>query len=74
MSDAIVEQQYGPAARKPKELTLSEMIYNNREAGVQYIPGDLRTCLVQREMARHGFTEKQALAEILAFSKCSLDG
>jgi len=69
MTDTIMESQCGIAARRPKELTISEMIHNNREAGSPYIPGDLRACLVEREMARHGFTEEQALAEILAFSR-----
>ena len=69
MTDTIMEPQSGAEARRPKELTISEMIHNNREAGSPYIPGNLRACLVQREMARHGFTEEQALAEILAFSR-----
>ena len=69
MTDTIVGPQCGTAARRPKELTISEIIHNNREAGSPYIPGNLRACLVQREMARHGFTEEQALAEILAFSR-----
>jgi hypothetical protein len=44
------------------------MINNRREACSPYIAGELRVALVQREMARHGFSEEQALAEILAFS------
>jgi hypothetical protein len=60
--------QWGGVARKPKELTLSEMIHNRRESGSPYVRGDLRACLVQREMERHAFTEEQALAEILAFT------
>jgi hypothetical protein len=47
-------------------MTVSEMIHN-REDGIPYNPGDLRDYLIQRVMARHGFTEEQALAEILAF-------
>ena len=69
MTDTTMEPQSIPEAHKPKEMTISEMIHNNRETGSPYIPGDLRACLVQREMARHGFTEEQALAEILAFSR-----
>ena len=54
--------------RKRKVPTLSEMIQNRRDEGRPYTAGELRACLVQREMARHQFTEEQALAEILAFS------
>ena len=52
---------------KAKTPTLSDMIQNRREEGRPYIPGELRECLVQREMARHNFTKQQALAGILAF-------
>ena len=69
MTDTVVEPPLGVPARLPKELTISEIIHDNREAGTPYVPGDLRARLVKREMARHGFTEEQALAEILAFSK-----
>ena len=55
--------------RKPKTLTLSEVIQNRRDEGRPYIAGELRALMVQREMARHNFTEEQALAEILAFSR-----
>ena len=55
--------------RKPKEPTLSDKIQNRRAEGIPYVAGELRADLVRREMARHNFTEKQALAEILAFSK-----
>jgi hypothetical protein len=69
MTDSIMEPKCGTAARRPKDLTISEMIHNNREAGSPYMTGDLRACLVERQMARHGLTEEQALAEILAFSR-----
>lgn len=69
MTDTTMEPQPDAAARKPKALTVSELIRNNREAGRPYVPGELRASLVQVEMARHGFTEEQALAEILAFTK-----
>ena len=57
-----------PAAQKPKELHLSEIIQKSRADG-SYCSGQssLRELLVQRTMARHGFTEEQALALILAF-------
>jgi hypothetical protein len=61
-----MESQWGTAASRPKDLTLSEMI-NKKEAGSPYHPGRLRDYLVQRTMARHGFTEEQALALIFAF-------
>ena len=54
---------------KAKTPTLSDMIQNRREEGRPYIPGELRECLVQRERARHNFTEQQALAGILAFCR-----
>ena len=66
MTDKEMEYRRVTAARKPKDLTIHEMIHN-QEAGSPYNPGDLRDYLVQRVMARHGFTEEQALAEILAF-------
>lgn len=61
------ESNYWGGLRKPKPLTLSEMIQKRRDEGREYIAGELRECLVQREMARHKITEEQALAEILAF-------
>jgi len=68
MIDKEMEYQWATVARanKPKTMTVSEMIHN-QEAGIPYNPGSLRDYLVQRVMARHGFTEEQALAEILAF-------
>ena len=57
----------GTALRKPKELTVCDMIHQNGAAGPKPGPGDLRAYLVQRTMAKHGFTEEQALAVILAF-------
>jgi hypothetical protein len=56
-------------SRKPKAPTLSDIIQSRRNEGRPYIAGELRLLLVQREMTRHNFTEEQALAEILAFSK-----
>lgn len=55
--------------RNPKLPTLSDMIQNRRAEGRPYVAGELRADLIRREMARHNFTEEQALAEILAFSK-----
>ena len=66
MTDKEMEYRWATAASKPKTLTVSEMIQNQR-AGISNNPGDLRVYLVHRVMARHGFTEEQALAEILAF-------
>lgn len=57
---------------KAKPLTISDMIQNRRNEGRPYVPGELRKGLVQREMERHNFTRKQALAGILAF--CSESG
>jgi len=54
------------AAKTP---TLSEMIQDRRDEGRPFIAGEMRALLVQREMARHNFTEEQALAEILAFRR-----
>ena len=66
MSDKKMECRWDTAAPKPKDLNISEMI-QKKEAGGPYNPGDLRDYLVRRTMARHGFTEEQALAVILAF-------
>jgi len=66
MIEKEMEHRWATAASKPKTLTVSEMI-QNQKAGISYKPGDLRAYLVQRVMARHGFTEEQALALILAF-------
>ena len=54
--------------RKAKAATLSEMIQSRRNEGRPFAPGELRESIVQREMVRHSFTKKQALAGILAFS------
>ena len=66
MADKGMEYRWTTGASKPKTLTVSEMIHNQK-AGISNKPGDLRAYLVQRVMARHGFTEEQALAVILAF-------
>ena len=59
---------WNSAAKKPRELSISEIMQERRTDGT-CSPGplDLRDLLVQRTMARHGFTEEQALAVILAF-------
>lgn len=66
MTDKGMEQRWTTVAAKPKAMTVSEMIHT-REAGIPYNPGELRDYLVKRVMARHEFTEEQALAVILAF-------
>lgn len=66
MIDNTLEYRSTAAASKPKDLTVSEMIHK-KEVNTPYHPGDLRDYLVQRTMTRHGLTEEQALAEILAF-------
>lgn len=68
MANGEMNSSWCSGKRKPKSPTLSEMINNRREACSPYIAGELRVALVQRKMTRHGFTEEQALAEILAFS------
>ncbi|HDY82738.1 MAG: hypothetical protein DRQ65_08380 [Gammaproteobacteria bacterium] len=67
MTDKKMEYRWGTSPPKPKELTVSEMIHKNGAANPKPGPGDLRAYLVQRTIARHGFTEEQALAVILAF-------
>ena len=67
MTYRTMESRGGTSTPNPKELTVSEMIHKNGAASPKPGPGDLRAYLVQRTMARHGFTEKQALAVILAF-------
>ena len=62
-----MEPSGGTSPPKRKELTVSDMIHKNGAASPKPEPGDLRAYLVQRVMARHGFTEEQALALILAF-------
>jgi hypothetical protein len=65
MTDRIMEPRWGTAPPKPKDLTVADMIHKNGAASPK--PGHLRAYMVQRTMARHGFTEEQALALILAF-------
>ena len=67
MTDMKTVPQWGTAPPKPKDLTVSDMIHKNEAGNSKPGPGDLRAYLVQRTMARHGFTEEQALAVILAF-------
>ena len=58
----------GAKAKKPKEESLSEIVQQSRADGsCRSGLVNLRSLLVQRTMARHGFTEEQALAVILAF-------
>ena len=68
MSDKKGEYLYNTTAQKPKELNISEIIQKSRADGA-CISGrvNLRKLLVERTMARHGFTEEQALAVILPF-------
>ena len=65
MSDEKSESAWRSGPHKPKERNLSEMIQSSRAEGSGQV--DLRKLLVQRTMARHDFTEEQALAVILAF-------
>ena len=58
----------GVKAKKPKEESLSEIVQQSRANGsCRSGLVNLRSLLVQRTMARHGFTGEQALAIILAF-------
>ncbi|MFT4613000.1 MAG: hypothetical protein ACI9NT_000133 [Bacteroidia bacterium] len=68
MSDENIGTSWVPTAHKPKEQNISEIMQKSRNDG-SHSSGhvDLRHLLVQRTMARHGFTEEQALALILAF-------
>ena len=68
MSDKKGEYLYNATTQKPKELNISEIIQKSRADG-SCISGrvNLRKLLVERTMARHGFTEEQALAVILPF-------
>tara|TARA_R110001592_G_scaffold363396_2_gene687709 strand:+ start:134380 stop:134616 length:237 start_codon:yes stop_codon:yes gene_type:complete len=68
MSDEKSEYLPSTKAQKPKEENISEIIQKSRADG-SCSSGrvNLRDLLVQRTMARHGFTEEQALAVILAF-------
>ena len=67
MTDSKMEPRWGTAPPKPKDLTVSDMIHKNGTADPEPAPGNLRAYLVQRTMARHEFSEEQALALILAF-------
>lgn len=67
MTDSKIEPPWGTAPPKPKDLTVSEMIHKDGAANPKPAPGHLRDYLVERTMARHEFTEEQALALILAF-------
>ena len=67
MTDRNMGPQWGTAPPKPKDVTVSDMIHKNELASPKPGPGDLRAYMVQRTMAKHGFTEEQALALILAF-------
>jgi hypothetical protein len=62
-----MESHGGTSPPKPKELTVSDMIHKNGATSPKPGPGELRAYLVQRTMARHEFSEEQALAVILAF-------
>ena len=68
MSDEKSEYRYNSTAQKQKEESISEIIQKTRADGSSSAGQvNLRDLLVQRTMARHGFTEEQALALILAF-------
>jgi len=69
MAHSNENRHWRSGLRKLKSPTISEMIQSRRDEGRPYIAGELRAVLVQREMKRHNFTEEQALAEILAFSR-----
>ncbi len=59
MSDKESEYPWNSAAKKPKELSISEIMQKSREDGSGSPCGvDLRDLLVRRTMARHGFTEE----------------
>lgn len=70
MSDKKSEIPFNPIVRNPKEQNLSEIIQKSIMDG-DCSPGrvDLRRLLVERTMSRHGFTEEQALAIIMAFCR-----
>ena len=67
MSDVISENPWRAAEKKPKQQSISEIMQNSRSS-CERDRIDLRGLLVQRTMERHGFTEEQALAVILAFA------
>jgi hypothetical protein len=75
MFDKKNEYPWNSGARKPKEQSISQIIQKSREdgsCGTDRV--NLRDLLVQRTMARHGFTEEQAMALILAFAGCVSSG
>jgi hypothetical protein len=68
MSEKNPEYPWSSRVHKPKEQSISQIIQKRWEDGSRDTDRvDLRDLLVQRTMARHGFTEEQALALILAF-------
>ena len=68
MSDKESEYPWSSTAHKPKEQNISEIMQKNRaDSSCSSYRVDLRDLLVQRTMAKHKFTEEQALALILAF-------
>ena len=70
MSDIKSEYPLSSTANKPKEQNISEIVQKNRaDSSCSQDRVDLRDLLVQRTMAKHEFTEEQALALILAFGR-----
>ena len=68
MSDNQSEYAWNATAQKTKEQNISEIMQKSRADGsCSTGQMDLRDLLVQRTMAKHDFTEEQALALILAF-------
>ena len=70
MSDTISENPLISTVHKPKEENISEIVQKNRAhscRGPDRV--NLRDLLVQRTMAKHAFTEEQALALIMAFAR-----
>ena len=68
MSEKKDEYPWNSRAQKPKEQNISEIMQKSRtDDPCSTARVDLRDLLVQRTMARHGFTHEQALAVILAF-------
>jgi len=70
MFDKKSEYPLSPTANKPKEQNISEIVQKNRgDSTCSSDRVDLRDLLIQRTMAKHEFTEEQALALILAFGR-----
>ncbi|MCX2980544.1 hypothetical protein EYC98_06600 [Halieaceae bacterium IMCC14734] len=70
MSDNQDEYSWGRRAQKSKEQNISQLIQKSREKQpCDADPVGLRKVLIQRTMERHGFTEEQALALLLAFGR-----